>query len=178
VLEEKEGRQESLPDTVSIIHQEEERFVRFITILYNNYVKRDIEAVRLSTLGVLMRENFVYSEKAGLKPLVERSVQLFLCRRQGVQGNAELVMIKKLFDIFIETKSIEAYTKKAGLAPTLPQPQIPESVAQQSGEKNQETAPLATSTLGLFLPLQLNPESADETKEMQTISRPTRPPSK
>ncbi len=64
--------------------------------------------MRLSTLGVVMRENFVYSEKAGLKPLVERAVELGLAERRGEQGNAELVLLKERIRVFASAPTVGA----------------------------------------------------------------------
>lgn len=83
------------PVVVLAWRREEERFAKFLDIIVQTYVMRDIEFVRLSTLGVVMREHFVYAEKAGLKPLVERACQLGLATRQGEQGLAEMVFQKE-----------------------------------------------------------------------------------
>jgi hypothetical protein len=106
VIETPDGRAEAPPDAASVWCQEEERFSRFVAILNKLYVQRDILEVRLSTLGVVMRENFVYSEKAGLKPLVERAVELGLGERRGEQGNAALVLLKERIRVFVAAPAV------------------------------------------------------------------------
>lgn len=84
-----------VPSTFDVWKKEQETFYKFIEILIKTYVSTDSLVIRLSILGVVMHKNFVYAEKSGLKPLVERSMQLGLAYRRGEQGNTEFIINKE-----------------------------------------------------------------------------------
>jgi len=90
-----------------VLSSENQRFARYVAVL-QEYVTRGIFTVRLSNLGMLLRERYVYSEKNGLGPLNERAVEEGLVLRQGDQGMAELVILPGKVEEFIMRRQIAA----------------------------------------------------------------------
>lgn len=81
---------------------ENDRYTRFVGIL-DEYLRSGVTVVRLSNLGMLLKQRFVYSEKSGLKPLIERGVDDKLLIRQGEQGMAEVILLPGSIATFINT---------------------------------------------------------------------------
>ena len=78
-------------DAHVILNAENQRFDRFVAVCQEYAVKGTL-TVRFATLGMQLRERYVYSERTGLKPLLERAVEEGLLTRQGDQGFAEVVL--------------------------------------------------------------------------------------
>ena len=89
-----------------ILAKESKRFEKFVAVT-KTYLVKGISTVRLANLGMLLREKYVYTEKTGLKPLVERGVEEGLLIRQGDQGIAEIVLLQNRVDRLIQNLSHE-----------------------------------------------------------------------
>jgi hypothetical protein len=75
----------------------EERFQRFLRLIYDRYVVSNIESERLSALGLIVKEEKIFSNKGGLRPFIDRGVELKFLERQGSDGNAAVIFS---FDAF------------------------------------------------------------------------------
>lgn len=87
-------------DTDVIMNSENGRFYKFVAIL-QEYIVDGTSIVRMSNLGMVLRDRYVYSEKTGLKPLVERAVEENLVVRQGDQGFAEIIILAGNVEAYI-----------------------------------------------------------------------------
>jgi hypothetical protein len=112
------------PDADVVLSSENGRFERFVAIL-QEYVANGIATVRMSNLGMLLRERYVYAEKTGLKPLVERGVEEGIVVRQGDQGLAELVLLPGKIEEFIMRIEMRMIEERPTAAASVKQPYPP-----------------------------------------------------
>lgn len=98
-VDDEEGNAEKIEGPKGELAKWKQQFEYFLEVIYKIYIVRDQMTVRLSTLGSLMGKApyNVYTEKGGLKPLIQYAVELGFLQRRGEQGNAEVVFNKEAF---------------------------------------------------------------------------------